>query len=172
MTIALAEPAARGWLVRLAAALGGLTGWRRALVAIALGGAAAGALSPVDALPLLVVAFTGLVWLADGAGAGPRRLRTAAWIGWCFGLGFFTAGLYWIAASLFVDIAKFWWLVPFAVLGLPAFFGLFTAAVMAGYVALGAAGLARPLVLASLWTAAEFVRGHILTGFPWNLIGY
>ncbi len=56
-------------------------------------------------------------------------------------------------------------------LGLPAFFGLFTGAVVMVYAALGAVGIARPLALASLWTAAEFVRGHLLTGFPWNLIG-
>jgi len=120
---------------------------------------------------LLAVAFTGLVWLADGAAAARRRVRTAFWLGWWFGLGFFTAGLYWIAAALLVDLAQFWWLVPFAVLGLPAFFGLFTGAVIALYAASGAVGIARPLVLATLWTAAEFVRGHLLTGFPWNLIG-
>ena len=36
-------------------------------------------------------------------------------------LGFFAAGLYWIAAALFVDIGHFWWALPFAVFGLPAF---------------------------------------------------
>ena len=45
-------------------------------------------------------------------------------------LGFFAAGLYWIAAALFVDIARFWWALPFAVFGLPAFLALFSAAVL------------------------------------------
>jgi apolipoprotein N-acyltransferase len=141
--------------------------WRRAIAALGLGVAAAAALPPVDAVPLLIVAFTGLVWLLDGA----PRWRGALWIGWWFGLGFFTAGLYWIAAALLVDVAQFWWLLPFAVLGLPAFFGLFTAAVAVACRALGASGVGRPLALATLWTAAEFARGHVLTGFPWNLIG-
>jgi apolipoprotein N-acyltransferase len=171
MALALGELSHPGWVVRLAAALARLTGWRRALVAIGLGAAAAGALPPVDAVPLLLIAFTGLVWLADGARDARRPLRAAFGLGWWFGLGFFTAGLYWIAAALFVDIARFWWLLPFAVLGLPAFFGLFTGAVLAGYALLRPVGVARPLALATLWCAAELVRGHLLTGFPWNLIG-
>jgi apolipoprotein N-acyltransferase len=172
MTVALGGASHPGWVVRLAAALARLTGWRRAIVALALGTGAAGALPPVGAVPLLVIAFTGLLWLADGADAAPRRLRASFWVGWWFGLGFFTAGLYWIAVALTVDIAQFWWLLPFAVLGVPAFFGLFTGAALACHAAVRPAGIARPLLLASLWTGAEFTRGHILTGFPWNLIGY
>ena len=153
-------PAAAAWLASLA-------GWRRALAAVLLGVAAAAALPPVDAVPLVALAFTGLVWLIDGAPNG----RAAFWIGWWFGLGFFTAGLYWIAAALLVDVAQFWWLLPFAVLGVPAFFGLFSGAAALACRLVGARGLGRPLVLATAWTAAEFVRGHVLTGFPWNLIG-
>jgi apolipoprotein N-acyltransferase len=167
MSLALGRASETTLIVRLAGWLARLDGWRRALAALALGAAAAAALPPVDAVPLLIVAFTGLTWLLDGAG----RLRAALWIGWWFGLGFFTAGLYWIAAALLVDAAQFWWLLPFAVLGVPAFFGLFTAAVAAAYRAVGAAAVGRPLALATLWTAAEFARGHVLTGFPWNLVG-
>jgi apolipoprotein N-acyltransferase len=172
MAVALGGVSQPGMLVRLAASMARLAGWRRALVAIALGAAAAGALPPVDAVPLLLVAFTGLVWLADGARAARRPVRAAFWIGWWFGFGFFTAGLYWIAAALFVDIARFWWLLPFAVLGLPAFFGLFTGGALALHALLGAVGIARPFALATVWSVAELLRGHILTGFPWNLIGY
>ena len=32
--------------------------------------------------------------------------------------------------------------------------------------------VARCLLLATTWTAAEWMRGHLLTGFPWNLSGY
>jgi len=172
MALALGGATHPGPISRLAAALARLVGWRRALVAVVLGAAAAGALPPVDAVPLLVVAFTGLAWLADGARGARRPLRTTFWIGWWFGLGFFTAGLYWIAAALFVDIARFWWLLPFAVLGVPAFFGLFSGAALAAYALLGPVGVARPLALATVWSVGELVRGHVLTGFPWNLVGY
>jgi apolipoprotein N-acyltransferase len=159
-------------LQRLALWTAGLSGWRRHVTALALGALAAGALSPVDLTPLLLIAFSGLVWLFDGS----DDRRDAALLGWSFGFGFFLAGLYWIAAALFVDIAAFWWLLPFAVLAVPAGLAIFTAlAVLAAHEAtrrFGLLGTARILVLALAWAIAEWLRGHVLTGFPWNLVGY
>jgi apolipoprotein N-acyltransferase len=159
-------------LQRAAMWTAGLAGWRRHGFAACLGALAAAALSPVDMTPVLVISFSGLVWLMDGCSGR----RDAALLGWSFGFGFFLAGLYWISAALFVDIAQFWWLVPPALLGLPAGFALFTAlAVLAAHEAtrrFGLLGTARILVLAVSWVTAEWLRGHILTGFPWNLIGY
>ena len=159
-------------LCRLAQELAALSGWRRYALAFVLGVVLAGALPPFDLTPLVVVAFPGLLWLDEGS-AGPWA---SARLGYVFGLGFFVAGLYWIAAALFVDIARFWWALPFAVLGLPALMAFYPAA------ALGTTGLAarrlhltpgaRVCLLAVLWSAAEWVRGHWMTGFPWNLVGY
>src|SRR5258707_5185266 len=159
-------------LQRAAIWTAGLVGWRRHGFAAVLGMLAAATLSPVDMTPLLVIAFGGLVWLMDGS----IGRRDAALLGWSFGFGFFLAGLYWIAAALLVDIAQFWWLVLLALLGVPAGFAIFTAlAVLAAHEAtrrFGLLGSARILVLAGAWVAAEWLRRHILTGFPWNLIGY
>jgi len=159
-------------LQRAASWTGGLVGWRRYSVAVLLGALADAALSPVDLTPVLIVSFSGLVWLLDGTSGR----RDALALGWCFGFGFFVAGLYWIAAALFVDIAAFWWLVPFAVIGLPLGLAVFTAlALLATYEAcrrFDLGGSARILVLAVAWVAAEWLRGHVLTGFPWNLVGY
>ncbi|HWG78277.1 MAG TPA: apolipoprotein N-acyltransferase [Stellaceae bacterium] len=169
-------------LQRAAMWTAGLAGWRRHTAALLLGALAAAPFSPVGATPLLVIllsgppvlviSFSGLVWLMDGCtGRGD-----AALLGWSFGFGFFLAGLYWISAALFVDIAQFWWLVPLALLGFPAGFALFTLlAVLVAYEAtrrFALLGAARILVLAVSWVMAEWLRGHILTGFPWNLIGY
>ena len=85
-----------------------------------------GALPPLYLLPLLVVAFTSLLWLAFGA----KTPRAAFLIGWSFGFGHYAAGLYWITNALLVDAAKFGWLVPFAVSGLSLFLGLFSAATL------------------------------------------
>jgi apolipoprotein N-acyltransferase len=149
----------------------GLAGWRRYGFAALLGALAAASLSPVDLTPVLVVSFTGLIWLADGT----RGRGGALLLGWSFGFGFFLAGLYWIAAALFVDIAQFWWMVPFAVAGLPAGLAIFTAlAQLAAFEAserLRLAGSARILAFAACWAVAEYLRGHVLTGFPWNLVG-
>lgn len=153
------------------ARVAGLTGWPRRGAAVAAGLAAAAALAPVYAWPLLPAAFVVLVWLLDGAAQGPRRLRAAFWIGWLFGFGYFLAGLYWLSFSFFVQADEFAWMAPFAVLGMPAFLGLFTG--MAGVLATAAwrEGWARTIVLALAWSALEYARGHVLTGLPWNLTG-
>lgn len=159
-------------LQRVALSLAGLSGWRRHLVAGLLGVLAAAALPPVDVTPVLLVSFCGLVWLADGV----ANRRSAFLLGWSFGVGFFVAGLYWIAAALFVDIARFWWLVPFAVVGVPVGLAIFTGlATLASHEICRRFQLgdtSRILVLTVCWAIAEWLRGHVLTGFPWNLIGY
>jgi len=121
--------------------------------------------------PLLLVAFVGLLWLEEGS----ARPSTSFGLGYAFGFGFFLAGLYWIAAALFVDTATFWWLVPVAAVGLPAAFALYTgSALLLVNLAtnhLRLPGTARIFLFAITWTAAEWVRGHAFTGLPWNLIG-
>lgn len=159
-------------LCRLAQQLGGMVGGRRYGLAFLLGVSAAGALPPVDLTPLVAVAFPGLLWLDEGS-AGPWA---SFGLGWVFGFGFFLAGLYWIAAALFVDLHDFWWLVPVAALGLPAVLAFYSgAALSAAHLAarhLRLPPAARVCAFAICWTVAEWVRGHAFTGFPWNLIGY
>src|SRR5271169_2007971 len=159
-------------LCRLADGLARLFGWRRHGLAFVLGVGAAAALPPVDLTPLLVVVFPGLLWLDDGSAGLAASFR----LGWVFGFGFFLAGLYWIAAALFVDIGRFWWLVPFAAAGLPAGFALYIGLTLLVTRLVGNSlhlpPTARIFAFAIAWSAAEWVRGHALTGLPWNLIGY
>lgn len=157
-------------LMRAAAALAGLAGWRRWTVAALAGAVATLALPPFHFLPALVIAFVALMWLLDGAAAGPRPLRAIFALGWWFGFVHFITGLYWISNALLVDAATFGWLVPFAVAGLSAYFALFPAlaVMLAGR---AAAGWPRALALASAWAGAEYLRGLLLTGFPWNPVG-
>jgi apolipoprotein N-acyltransferase len=159
-------------LCRLAQELGGLSGWRRYGLGFVLGALLAGALPPIDLTPLIFIAFPGLLWLDEGSAGKWASAR----LGYVFGLGFFVAGLYWIAAALFVDIARFWWVLPFAVLGLPAYLALYPAAAL-GVTSLATIRLrlpagARICLFAVAWSAAEWARGHFLTGLPWNLVGY
>ena len=159
-------------LCRLAQELGALSGWRRYGLGFVLGALLAGALPPIDLTPLIFIAFPGLLWLDEGS-AGPWA---SARLGYVFGLGFFVAGLYWIAAALFVDIARFWWALPFAVLGLPAYLALYPAAAL-GVTSLATIRLRLPAgarigLFAVAWSASEWARGHFLTGLPWNLVGY
>ena len=105
-------------------------GWKRAAIALAAGALSALAMAPFNAWPVLFVTFPVAIWLIDGAGAGRwRGVPAAAMSGFWFGLGYFVVGLYWIGLAFLVDAATFAWLMPFAVLGLPAYLALFTAAV-------------------------------------------
>jgi apolipoprotein N-acyltransferase len=128
---------------------------------------AALALPPIHALPLLWIAFPGLIWLLEGA----RKSKEAFADGWWFGFGFFSLGLYWIAYALLVDPVRFGWLVPFAVFGLGALLGVFTGAATVFAQRLAPPGVSRVLALAVAWVFFEWVRSWIFTGFPWNLIG-
>ncbi len=138
----------------------------RALAA-ALGALAAAALPPVHAVPLLLVSFTGLVRLIHTS-PSPWRAAAAAW--W-FGCAHFIAGLYWIGPALLTGPARFGWLAVPAAIGLAVVLAVYPAlaAFTARLLPLTISG--RVLALAIAWTAAEWLRCTILTGFPINLMG-
>jgi apolipoprotein N-acyltransferase len=147
-------------------------GWRRWLIAFAAGALSALAMAPVNAWPILFLTFPTLVWLIDGAKTGWPGVTSAAAAGWWFGFGYFLAGLYWIGYAFLVDAPTFGWLLPIAVIGLPAGLGFFTAFGAALARLLWTRGALRILALGVGLTAAEYLRGHVLTGFPWNTFGY
>ncbi len=148
-----------------------LTGWRRCLAAFFVGVGAALALAPVYALPLLAVGFSTLIVLIDGASGMVRPRRSAFVAGWFFGFGYFLAGVYWMAFSFFVQADQFAWMAPFAVMGMPAFLGLFYGAAAAIAVSFWRPGWARIFWFAAVFSLVEYARGHVLTGLPWNLPG-
>jgi apolipoprotein N-acyltransferase len=148
-------------------------GWRRSLIAFLAGAASTLGLAPINVWPAMFVTFPVLVWLIDGAAASPwRSIRAAFAIGWWFGFGYFLCGLYWIGAAFLVDAKTFGWLMPFAVTLLPAGLALFTGCGVALARALWTPGPLRILTLAAALSAVEWLRGHVLTGFPWNAFGY
>ena len=148
-------------------------GWKRAAIALVAGALSALAMAPFNAWPVLFLTFPVAVWLIDGAAAGRwRGVPAAAMSGFWFGLGYFVPGLYWIGYAFLVDAPTFAWLMPFAVLGLPAYLALFTAFGFALARLLWTRDASRPLALAISLTTGEWLRGHVLTGFPWNAFGY
>jgi apolipoprotein N-acyltransferase len=165
-------PAGRaGPLHRLAAVLMALAGWRRLALAGLCGALAAAALPPRYAVPVLLPAFTAVVWMLRGARDG----RQAALTGWAFGTGHFAAGLYWVGIAFLVDAERFGWAMPFAVGGLAAGLALFPAlAFWLTHLArrrFGLDGVALVLAFAAAWLVGEGLRAWIFTGFPWNLVG-
>jgi apolipoprotein N-acyltransferase len=148
-------------------------GWRRAAIAFAAGATSSLALAPVNAWPVMFVTFPVVIWLLDGAATGRLgAVATAAATGWWFGFGYFLAGLYWVGIAFLVDAKTFGWLMPFAVIGLPAYLALWSALALALARLLWTPGLIRAITLAATLTIAEWLRGHSLSGFPWNAIGY
>jgi apolipoprotein N-acyltransferase len=165
--------ATRAPLTRLAHAIVLAWGWQRALMAFAAGAVSVLAMAPIDAWPVLFLTFPTLVWLIDGAAAGRAGgVGAAAWTGWWFGFGYFLAGLYWTGNALLVDAKTFGWLLPFAIVGLPAGLALYTAAGAALARLMWTSGATRILTLAAALTITEWLRGHLLTGFPWITFGY
>jgi apolipoprotein N-acyltransferase len=148
-------------------------GWQRALIALAAGAVSALAMAPFNAWPVLFLTFPVMVFLLDGAAAGKwRGIPAAALSGFWFGLGYFVPGLYWTGYAFFVDAQTFAWLSPFAVLGLPAYLALYPALGFALARLLWTHDASRVLALAASLTISEWLRGQLLTGFPWNAFGY
>lgn len=157
-------------------------GWRRAAVAVLAGACGALAMAPVGAFPAMALSLTVAVWLIDGSDratssrSGAVRhlwptLRCAFGAGWCWGFGYFTAGLYWLGAAFLVDPDKTAWLMPFGVVGLPAVLALYMGLGFALARAAWMAGPGRIAVLALALLGTELLRGALFTGFPWNDLG-
>ena len=152
-------------LSKLHLAISSLRGNRRRLLLVSLGLTAACALPPLYVLPALWLAFPCFFWLVNSA---PNSLA-AGIDGWWFGLGFFLAGVHWIGFALFVDGEKFIWMLPFALILIPALLACFIAfAAAISHVA--PAGSARLVAFAASWCLLEWARACLFTGFPWNPI--
>lgn len=158
------------------------TGWRRATIAFLAGAVSVLALAPFFAWPILFATFPAFVWSIDAAcaEAKPELLRwwrrpaaRAAAVGWWFGFGYFLAGMFWIGEAFLVEADKFAVLMPLAVISLPAGLAIFWAGATAAAVGLGwRRRQERIVVLALTIAGAEWLRGHVLTGLPWNVLGY
>ena len=93
------------------------------------------------------------------------------YLGCAFGFGFFLCGNYWISISLTHDVI-FKGLIPFALILIPLFLSLFfgLSTLLAGVFA--EKKISFILFFSLIFSIFEFLRGNLLTGFPWNLIAY
>lgn len=121
--------------------------------------------------------WDGLAWLAVApvlVTALSRRPRPAFGWGWLFGTVSFLVLLRWLGFTFALYSAIPWPLTWAPILALAAYCGLYVGAVAA---AMSWMGLRRSPTLALavapfVWVAAEWVRGHLLGGFPWGTLGY
>lgn len=146
-----------------------LSKWKRLFTLWLAGALSTLALAPFFATPILLLTIPTLLLTVRFA----LSTKQAAFHGWAFGLGYFSAGLYWFAHALLIDAAKFGWLIPLALLGIGGGLALYIALV--GWFSYRVRTLPYTsycISFALLWTIAEIARSTLFSGFPWNLIGY
>ena len=101
-----------------------------------------------------------------------QGIKKFLYFGWLFGFSYFLSSLYWITISLTFD-QNLNFLIPISLIIIPAFLGLFYALFVAIFYLYDPKNILSAFFLFSLlFSLTDFIRGKILTGFPWNLIIY
>ena len=126
---------------------------------------------PLWILPVLWIAYPLALMLILS-----RRGWREAWLFiFAFWWGQIVGGMYWLGWVVGVDLATYWWVTPFAVLGLPAFLALvqspwwMAAWILIKRLKLGLTGAL--LIFAGTAMGAEGFRGWVMTGLPWGPLG-
>ena len=143
-------------------------GWpARALTLLA--GLAAGLGHPPFGFIFGLLGYALLLALIDAE--GPRPLRQAFFRGWLAGVGYFSVSVWWITEPFMVDAKEQGWMAPFALVLMAGGLALFWGLASLLYRALKVPGPARVLVFAGCLSGFEWLRGHVFSGFPWDLPG-
>ncbi|MBL4613130.1 MAG: apolipoprotein N-acyltransferase [Emcibacter sp.] len=150
------------------------TGLQRIGLLLLAGAATGFSFAPFYLFPLLVISYPLLLLVLFKS----RRLLEAFAFGWWFGFGQFFTGLIWIATAFEVDGRYPGIMGYLAVASLAVLLAMFTGLATGGLWRLfkdkdpQRYALSITLSFVVLWTVMEWLRGHIFTGFPWNLTGY
>ena len=151
------------------AAKRGVRGAHGLLLALAGGAAAALAHPPFGVWPG-IFGFALIAFSLDRT-AVKRPLLSALARGWAAGFAYLLVGTWWIAEAFFVDAATHAWQAPLAIAFTAGGIGVFWGWAGLIYRLIAPRGAHRVLVFAAVWSLFEWLRGHVLTGFPWDLPG-
>ncbi len=144
--------------------------WRQLILSLAAGAAYPLGFAPFNAwlISIVSLAIIFLVWLHAGK-------KTAMWSALLFGLGAFGVGVSWV----YVSMVNFGNMVPI----MAAIAVLLFALILSSFI-VALAWLERTLFsgyrqiirllfcLPALWVMFEYLRGVVLSGFPWLQLGY
>jgi apolipoprotein N-acyltransferase len=106
-----------------------------------------------------------------------QTLKTAAQIGFTFGLGLFGTGIYWIYISLHDFGGMPALMAGMATFILCAFMAAFTATIGPAALWLSNKNTSKNhihfvIAIACIWALTDWIRSWIFTGFPWLTMGY
>jgi apolipoprotein N-acyltransferase len=136
-------------------------------IAFAAGAAASFGFAPWDLWPLSVLGLAALLLLIEQA----ETRRRAAWTGWLFGLGHFLVGTHWIAQAFQYQDSMPPWLGWIGVGLLSLYLAVFPALAAAAAWHFRRSRLTLVLAFTAAWIVAEWLRGTLFSGFPWNPLG-
>lgn len=142
----------------------------RAILAVVLGAVVTLSLAPWNYWPLGILS-AGSLWVLWHKAKSTEVLR----LGWCYGVGFFGAGISWVYVSIHEH--------GNASAGLAGFLTvLFCALLAILFVIMGwvyrrflhqrPLDISHALAFTGLWVLNEWIRTWFLTGFPWVFLGY
>ncbi|MGH8283350.1 MAG: hypothetical protein ACRESE_05835, partial [Gammaproteobacteria bacterium] len=139
------------------------------LLAFIFGALVVLAFAPFNLYPLAILTLAALFWLLNGASA-----RRAFWRGFLFGVAEFSFGLYWLYISIHIVSGAPVWLTLLVIAAIVIVMAVY------GAIACGLSVWITPrvgmlrwvLLLPALWTLLEWLRGWLMSGFPWLSLGY
>ena len=141
-------------------------GWRLRALSFALGALLALSFAPFGLVILPFLTLPIIILMLDRQ---PGR-QPAFLIGWWFGFGHFLVGLFWIGHSFLAQSQVPAWAAPLAVVALCYGLAYFFALGFAAYSLWAPTGWQRVIKFAVIWVIFEWLRGHLFTGLPWNLM--
>ena len=139
---------------------------------IILGAASSLSLPPYNYLIINFFTFSAFFIFLFKKSKITQSKRYFFFYGWLFGFGYFLSSLYWISIALTFD-QNFKFLIPITIILIPSFLGIFYGLVTFCFIISKSKKIVSSFLVFSLFFGVlEFIRGSILTGFPWNLIAY
>ena len=143
------------------------------LILFLLGGVSSFSLPPYNFFFINFISFTFLfLFLVEAKNSNKSKLIFFLY-GWFFGFGYFICSLYWISISLTFD-NNFKFLIPISIICIPAFISIFfgISTLITKFFLSQKKIISSVLIFSLVLSIIEYIRGIVLSGFPWNLIAY